>query len=135
MEVTENLKRSVAEIAKRKGLALVLLFGSQATGNTHKFSDIDIGYISRKDLDYKENYSITIELAQVFKNKNIEFTNIYAVPPSIKKQISDTGIILYEENPSILDYFKIHALREYLDTKPLRVYRDNLIKDFIKIHA
>ncbi len=135
MIITEAIKTSIVEVARRRGLVLVLLFGSQATGYVHKHSDVDIGYISTKDIDYRENYAISMELAQIFKHKDIEFTNMYNVSPSMKKQIADTGIPLYEENSIIFDYFKIHAFRQYLDTKPLRVYRNSLVKDFIKTHA
>lgn len=135
MVITETMKNIIAEVARRRGLALVLLFGSQATGHVHKHSDVDIGYVSVKDIDYKENYAISMELAQIFKHKDVEFTNIYNVSPAMKKQIAETGIPLYEENSVIFDYFKIHAFRQYLDTKPLRIYRDSLVKDFIKTHA
>ncbi len=128
-------KKEMSKIAEKYGLSLVLLFGSQATGYAHKYSDIDIGYVCRRSIDYTENYAICLELMQIFKHKDIELVNIYNVSPSMKKQISETGIPLYEENPVIFDYFKMHALREYIDTKPLRVYRDYLVKDFIKTYA
>lgn len=133
--VNEEMKIRIAKIARQRGLALVLLFGSQATGHVHKHSDVDIGYVSARAIDYKENYAISMELAQIFKHKDIEFINIYNVSPSIKKQIAETGIPLYEKDPTIFDYFKIHAFRQYIDTKPLRIYRDLLVKDFIKTYA
>ncbi len=135
MIITNEFRSQIAELAKKHKLSLVVLFGSQATGLTHKMSDIDIGYVSGVNIDYSQNYVISIELAQIFKHKDVEFTNIYNISPSMKKQIADEGISLYAENPTIFDYFKIHALREYLDTKPLRTYRDFLIKNFIKTHA
>jgi predicted nucleotidyltransferase len=135
MTITDEMRDKVAELARKHGLFLVVLFGSQATGYTHKHSDIDIGYVSNRDIDYKENYNVSLELARVFNHKDVEFTNIYKVSPSMKKQISQTGIPLYEKDSAVFDYFKIHALREYLDTKPLRIYRDSLVNDFIKTHA
>jgi predicted nucleotidyltransferase len=130
-----SVKPKIQKLAEKYGLSLILLFGSQATGHAHKHSDIDIGYVCRKDIDYTENYEISLQLMQIFKHKDIEFVNIYNVSPSMKKQISGTGVILYEENPVIFDYFKMHAFREYVDTKPLRIYRDYLVKDFIKTYA
>ena len=135
MIINNVQKNSIRLIAEKYGLSLVLLFGSQATGHTHKHSDIDIGYVSSREFDYKENYAITLELMHILKCKDIEFTNIYNVSPSMKKQIADTGVSLYEKNSTILDYFKIRAFREYVDTKPLRIYRDSLVKDFIKTYA
>jgi predicted nucleotidyltransferase len=131
----DAVKPKIKSLAEKYGLSLVLLFGSQATGHTHKNSDIDIGYVCRRYIDYAENYAICLELMRIFKHKDIEFTNIYNVSPAMKKQIADTGISLYGKNAVIFDYFKIHAFREYMDTKPLRIYRDLLVKDFIKTYA
>jgi predicted nucleotidyltransferase len=130
-----SVKPKIQKLAEKYGLSLVLLFGSQATGYMHKHSDIDIGYVSSRNIDYRENYDITLELMQIFRHKDVELVNIYNISPSMKKQIADTGIVLYEESPVIFDYFKMHAIREYIDTKPLRTYRDLLLKDFIKTYA
>lgn len=135
MEINQELKSKIAKLAKEYNLSLIVLFGSQATGYVHKHSDVDIGYISNENIDFNKNYDISMKLAQIFRHKDIEFTNIYNISPSMKKQIADTGIPLYMEDHIIFDYFKIHALREYLDTKPLRMYRDSLVRDFIKTHA
>ncbi|HEY4503665.1 MAG TPA: nucleotidyltransferase domain-containing protein [Candidatus Paceibacterota bacterium] len=135
MIITDELKSKIADLAKKRGLSLVVLFGSQATGYTHKMSDIDIGYISEKDIDYGESYDITIELCQLFKHRNVEFVNINNISPAHKKQISDTGIMLFEKDSMIFDLYKIYATREYLDTKPLRHHRDVYIRNFLEKYA
>src|SRR3989338_9453159 len=98
MIITDELKSKIADLAKKRGLSLVVLFGSQATGYTHKMSDIDIGYISEKDIDYGESYDITIELSKIFKNRNVEFVNMQSLYPAFMKQIADKGMLLYEDN-------------------------------------
>ena len=125
----------MAELAKKHNLSLVVLFGSQATGHTHKMSDIDVGYISGQEIDYGKSYEITIELCQIFKNRDVELVNIDNVSPSHKKQISDTGIVLFEENSMVYDLYKMYALREYIDTKPLRLYRKAYINNFLEKYA
>ena len=131
----EAIKPQIKSLAEKYDLSLVLLFGSQATGHVHKYSDIDIGYISSKDLGLNGNLAISAELTQIFRDKDIELVNIYNVSPVMKKQIAETAILLYEKNSTIFDYFNIDAFRQYIDTKPLRIYRDYLVKDFIKTYA
>lgn len=127
-------KREITEVAKRHGLALVVLFGSQATGHTHKKSDVDIGYIADRDIDYRENYNISLELARIFKNPDVELVNLKNVSPEFKKQVAGTGIVLYDD-ASRFDSFSIYAHRIYMETKPLRAYRDFYIKNFLKNYA
>ena len=135
MIINEDIKREIATIAKKYELALVVLFGSQATGHTHPMSDVDVGFIARKEIDYRESYGINRALACAFKNTDIEEVNLRNVSPELKKQVAVEGILLYEENPSVFDLFKIHAFRSYMDTKPLRTYRDLRLKKFLQIYA
>lgn len=133
--MTEADKKKIEEIAKKHGLALVVLFGSQATGYTHKQSDVDIGFISDRDIDYRENYDISIELGRIFKNPDVELVNLYNVSPEFKKQVSDTGIVLYESDPLIFDLYKIQAFKTYVEHKPLRELRRASLKKFIASHV
>lgn len=135
MIITEELKSKIADLARKHKLSLVVLFGSQATGKTHKFSDIDIGYLAKERINYEELYNITIELCKIFKNKNVEFVNINNISPAHKKQISDNGILLFEKDSIIFDLYKVNALREYIDTKSLRRYQEMYISNFLEKYA
>ena len=133
--MTEKDKQKIAGITKSHNIALMALFGSYATGHTHKKSDVDLGYASKHEIDFREQSEMSEELARVFKNPDIELVNIYNVAPDFKKQIADTGILLYEAKNSLFELFKIHANRTYIETKPLRVYRDARLKNFIQKYA
>ncbi|MEK7621807.1 MAG: nucleotidyltransferase domain-containing protein [Patescibacteria group bacterium] len=133
--INEVDKGKIAEIAKHHGLELVVLFGSQATGHTHKKSDVDIGYIAHRVIDYRENYDISLELARIFKNPDVELVNLNNVSPALKKQVADQGIVLLEAEKGKFDFFSIKANRAYIETKPLRLYQHQFINDFIKEYA
>mgnify|MGYP001585179975 CR=1 FL=1 len=131
-----NIDREKIEgIAKDHQLKLLVLFGSQATGHTHKKSDVDVGYLADREIDYRENYDITLKLARIFQNPDVEFVNLDNVSPVLKKQVADQGIVLFESKKGIFDEFSICANRIYMDTKPLRLYREIFIKDFLKKYA
>ena len=133
--MSEADKEKIVEIAKSHKLKLAVLFGSQATGHTHKKSDVDVGYLADREIDYRENYDITLELARIFKNPDVELVNLNNVSPEFKKQVADTGIVLYEDNASIFDLFKIRAFKFYVENKPLRELRAASIKKFILAHV
>ncbi len=122
-------------LAQKYGLSLVMLFGSQATGYTHKKSDVDIGYLSPKEIGYRENYKIALEVGRIFRKPDVEMVNIRNVSPELKKQVADQGIVLYEGRRSAFDLFRIHANRTYIETKPLRAYRDQRLKEFLQTYA
>ena len=128
-------KEKIADIAKRHNLTLLVLFGSQATGHTHKQSDVDVGYLADRDIDYREKYDISLELARIFKNPEVELVNLNNVSPEFKKQVADTGIVLYEREASIFGLFAIVAFKLYIENKPLREFRAVSIKKFILSHA
>ncbi len=126
-------KEKISDIAKRNNLALLVLFGSQVTGYVHKKSDVDIGYISsNQEIDYRKNYDIALELARVFRNPDVELVNLNNVSPDLKRQVANHGRVLFEERKGIFDSFSIHANRVYMETKPLRAYRDIFIKRFLE---
>jgi len=41
-------REKIEKIAKKYNLELMVLFGSQATGQTHSRSDVDLGVISKR---------------------------------------------------------------------------------------
>lgn len=133
--MTEADKRKIYEIAQKHDLALIVLFGSQATGETHGKSDVDIGFRARRDIDYRESYALSLEFARIFKNPDVELVNLYNVSPELKKQVADHGIVLFEETGTVFALFSIYAHRLYMETKPLRVYRENYVRDFLKSYA
>ena len=133
--MSEADKKKIAVIAKKHGLALVVLFGSQVSGHTHRQSDIDIGYLAARSIDYREAHAITENLMRVFQNTNIELVNLGAVPPEVNKQVADEGRVLFEEKKGAFDMFALSAHRRYMETKPLRDYRSHYIEHFLHAHA
>lgn len=131
----EAVKPHIAKLAEKYGLTMVVLFGSQATGHTHKKSDVDVGYLASRDFDYAEQYAITEALMQLFRHPDVELVNLDKVSPELKKQVADHAIILFDKTGSLFDIFSIHANRLYMETKPLRVYREKYVKDFLKTYA
>ena len=135
MIITDEIRQKVRQLAEKHNLSLVVLFGSQATGRTHAKSDVDIGYASRREIDYQANYQISLELARLFKNPDVEVVNIDNLAPVFKKQVADTGILLFQDKEHLFGFYKIQAIRDYMDTKPLRLYRDARLKRFIQKYA
>lgn len=135
MVITEHMKAMLADIAREYGIALFVLFGSQATGYTHGKSDVDIGFLAEKEMNYSKRYDLSLSLARAFKHPVVELVNLNAVSPELKKQAADQGVLLYEAHPAAFEHFIVHANRLYMETKPLRQYREEFLSHFLQKYA
>ncbi|MDE2188281.1 MAG: nucleotidyltransferase domain-containing protein [Patescibacteria group bacterium] len=127
---TESIKPKIKELADKYGLSLVALFGSQASGKTHKESDVDIAYASFKPLDFIEKAKFNTDLTQIFKNDRIDIVDLRQSSPLLMRQATRKAIVLYENTPRLFDFFYAYALKLYEEAKPLfdlRKYRLNKI--------
>ena len=126
----EVIKQKIAEIVKKYNLDLVVLFGSQATGNIHSKSDVDIGYVSPKHLDFTTRFEIVTDLHSVFEREDVELVNLRMISPLMKKIIADEGILLYERTQGMFVQFRMYAFKLYVETKPLRELRYQSLRRF-----
>lgn len=130
----EAYKPKIAEIAKKHGLDLVVLFGSQATGKTHKESDIDIAYSSDKKLTFDEEIKANSELIDIFKRDDVQLVNIRKTPPLLMKRIVDDAVVLYEREKSVFDSVFVLAQRMFEEAAALfdlrRHYLEQKIEEY-----
>ena len=121
------VKKKVAEIAKKHGLALVLLFGSQARQDARKDSDFDIAYSSIKPMDLSEENQMAIELHSVFKTINVDLVNLSNASPLLLKKIVEESFVLYEAKESLFNNLYLYAMRIARESKFLNELRHNYV--------
>lgn len=130
MEINEKNVNGLKAIATKYGLDMLLLFGSQATGRIHSKSDVDFGFTSSHDIDLNTRFKIENEMSKLLKRDDIEFVNLRHISPVMKKIISEEAIVLYEKVSGIFDYFCMYAFKLYVETRQLREYRYQSLKNF-----
>ena len=113
-------------------LALLVLFGSQATGFTHKESDVDVGYLSNKKFSFDDEAHFNADLIPVFKNMNISLVNLKMAPPLLLRQIVDNAVVLFERYPHIFVEIFLRAMRDYEEATPIFKLRETYLKRRIK---
>lgn len=113
----ESIKPAMAELAKKHGLTLVVLFGSQATGRTHEKSDIDIAVLSRQSVNRAR---IALELDEIFKRDDIEVVNLALSSPTLMRAVVGEGVLLYEDKPGAFFGWKLYAIKIWMETAWLR---------------
>ena len=131
-------KNKVADIAKKYGLALVVLFGSRPRGDARAKSDFDIAYSSLKPLAFMEENNMVIALHEVCKTSDVDIVNISNAGPLLLKQIVDEGVVLYEAKESLFNNLYLYAMNQYRESTSLNELRYRyvlLMADKFKMYA
>ncbi|MDP2656704.1 MAG: nucleotidyltransferase domain-containing protein [bacterium] len=124
-------KLTLSGIIKKYHLLIVVLFGSQAQGNTHKKSDIDIAFLSEKAITPLQEAKLCMDLQTIYSTAPVEVTNLVGVTPLLAYEISQ-GKVLYQDFPTRFDYFQMQAFKRMVETKRLRQLQYQEVKRYIR---
>lgn len=125
--LTKQKKEKIDDVAKKYGLKLLLLFGSQVQGKTNFDSDFDIAYLPKKSLDGGEEIEMNCDLMDVFQTDKIDQVNIKRANPLLLYEISRNSKLLFGEEMEYLE-FKARAFRIYIESQSLFELKSILIK-------
>jgi predicted nucleotidyltransferase len=119
MRMTTPPSSNLESIAKRYGLRLIVLFGSQVTGRTHVESDVDVAVLARRPLTVAQRSQLWMELSDAFQTE-IDLTMLNRGEPLLLYRVASSGRLLYESERWAWAEFKGYAARYYEDTQKLR---------------
>jgi len=134
----EKIKPQVKNLAEKYGLSLLMLFGSQVTGKTHKESDFDIAYLADKKLSFEDEGRIIIEIAKIIGARDERLVNLCNIKESgalLLKEIFDRHQVLFYADRNVYDSYKIFSVKNFIESRPLFDLRDFLIKKYFASHA
>lgn len=126
------INKKLEEIAKKHSLELLLIFGSEASGKTIKFSDCDFGFRAKKKKDITERGRLEDDLQALYKNKEIDLADLDEVSPLMKYEILKNHKILFQVSGGYSDYF-VRTLQEYFGSKRLFDLQELLVAKKIKM--
>ena len=132
IKLTEKETKELGAVAEKHGLKLLVLFGSSATGKTHKESDIDVAYLAKKDLELSEEARLIIELMPILKSQSVDLVNIHLAPPLLLYAIADHGKVLYQADPLNFYELQAYAFKRYVEAKPLFELKERRLKEYIQ---
>ena len=134
----EKIKPQVKNLAEKYGLSLLMLFGSQVTGKTHKESDFDVAYLADKKLSFEDEGRIIIEIAKIIGARDerlVILCNIKESGALLLKEIFDRLQVLFCADRNVYDSYKIFSVKNFIESRPLFDLRDFLIKKYFASHA
>lgn len=121
----ENMKtveKKLTEYAAgREEIAAAYLFGSEAAGNVHPGSDVDVAFLFQRDKipSTDELLQIQDELTSLFE-KETDVVVLNDASPIIRMQVLRKGKKVYERNRRAVNTFFVRTLNEYDDLKRVR---------------
>ncbi|MHA1336298.1 MAG: type VII toxin-antitoxin system MntA family adenylyltransferase antitoxin [Promethearchaeota archaeon] len=121
-------KEKIKEIALKHNISLIYLFGSKATGNDSKLSDIDIAVLLDKyDQEKIKDLMLDLifEFSQIFKNDKIDLVILNKAPLALQYNVVAHGKVLYERDIGVRMVYENKAIKLYLDFK---IYEDEYYK-------
>ena len=131
MDISQIQKQKIEEIAEKYCLKLVLLFGSQADDKTHKESDFDVAYLSKKNLDFNEKSYLNFEFTNVFRHNRVDTIDMQKASPLLLYAVFQRPVILYAKDSLIFFAYRIYAFKKYIETKPLYEEKFKRLKEKI----
>jgi len=137
MKITKEQKDIFAGLAQKHGLKLVLLFGSQVKGKTHKESDYDVAYLSNRELGSDE-FSLFTDLLPVIRPLDERLLNLVSIRkanPLLLYDMTSNSQVLYEKKPGIFAQLQATAFKRYIESKPLYQMKFNRLGEIIKSYT
>lgn len=121
-------KRNVLNnICRKHGLKLILLHGSQVSGQVHAKSDVDIAVLPQfpaKKLDY---LNLISDLTDFFHNDQVDLTDLSRADPLLLKLVIDHSRLLAGSKKD-LDKIQLKAFHRYNDYLPYLKQEQQTIK-------
>lgn len=138
IEITPEKQEMIRRMADKYGLNLILLFGSQVKGKTRKESDYDIAYLADKKLSFEDEGGMIINLAKIIGARDERIINLSDIGRAgvlLLKEIFDRHQIIFSADRNIYDSYKIFAVKNFLENRPLFDLRNYLIEKYFTRHA
>ncbi|MBA5867382.1 MAG: hypothetical protein GDA67_11895 [Nitrospira sp. CR1.3] len=112
---TAETAAGLERLARRKGIRLILQFGSTITEKSHACSDMDIAVMfERGDVPLRTLSEVSEELGELFPDREIDLAVLNRADPLFLKQITDRCRLLFG-TPRELARLYLYAFKRYQD--------------------
>jgi len=126
---TDEIEEKLSSLFKEEALQIVLLFGSQSSGQVHPESDIDLGFLYDEPVDLLD---LTNKVIQLLHKDRVDVVDLRRANPLLCYSAVRQGKLLFERSPGLFNSFFSLSFRRYVDTKKLRDARQRAIDNFLE---
>jgi predicted nucleotidyltransferase len=119
-----SYQQALNETFESHGVILAYLYGSQARGEAGPLSDVDVAVLFSPNVPERERFSRVLhligELGSVFHRNDVYVVDLAEASPLLRHRVYYYGRLLYCADDAERVRFETKALRDYVDTGPLR---------------
>jgi predicted nucleotidyltransferase len=117
-------QQELNEMFERNGVVLAYLYGSQARGDAGPLSDVDVGVLFDHNVSQDGQFDRVLrligDLGRLLHRDDVYVVNLAEASPLLRHRVYHDGRLLYCPNDAERVRFATTALRDYVDTEPLR---------------
>lgn len=129
----DKIKPQIKKLAEKYGLSLVMLFGSQVSGKTHKESDFDFAFATEIYKSPRETAEMLFDFTRELRiGNNIELVNLKNASPFLLKQVAMNSILIYEQGPHLYNLFKIYAIKRHMEERKFLKLKELSLNKFLQ---
>lgn len=104
----------------RDGVAALFLIGSHARGAAGPLSDVDIAVLLEPDAPVSLLLLLASLAGTALRTGEVDIVPLNRASPLLRHRVARDGRLLLDRDPAARVAFRAAALRDYLDTAPLR---------------
>jgi hypothetical protein len=123
---------SAASLFNYHQVTLAYLYGSQARENSGPLSDVDVAVLFAPELEAltRGRYVLSLihELGNLLQREDIQVVDLKNAPPLLRHRVYYDGRLLYCPDDKVRVNFETTALRDYVDTAPLRQLKEKYLQ-------
>ena len=120
----EQFQQALDRTFASHGVVLAYLYGSQARGDAGPLSDVDVAVLFGFDVPENERVNRVLRLigalGSVFRRDDVYVVDLAESSPLLRHRVYYDGQLLYCADDRVRVRFETTALRDYVDTEPLR---------------
>lgn len=107
-----QLKKAIEALKEEFDPIIIYLFGSAARNELREDSDIDIAFLTEKEVDPYKCFIKAQDLADIF-HRDVDLINLNMSSTVFKAQVVGKGKNIYCSDDTKRMYFEMRALKEY----------------------
>jgi predicted nucleotidyltransferase len=110
----------IKQLSERYSLLLCYIFGSYASNNASKLSDLDIAVLAEHELQLQELLDLTEGLQAIFQEEAVDLIDLKKTPLTLIHRVLRDGKCLYARDLRTKIEHEMRWETLYLDTEHLR---------------
>lgn len=122
--IARLLSARAGELFAGQDVILAYLFGSVARDEAGPLSDVDVAVLFAPGLDkyacFQRVLRLMYELSLILERDDVQVVDLGEAPPLLRHRVYYDGQVLYCPDDVVRVRFETTALRDYVDTAPLR---------------